>query len=162
MKVVADTSVINYLTLINAVRLLPYLFGKIIIPEAVFQELSHEHTPPVVRDLIRTGPEWLEIRSVGQSRDAALASLHPGEKEVIILAEKIKADLVILDDWEARRFAEDRRLKVCGLLKILELGDIHHRVSLPRAIEKLRRTNFKVSDRLIRKILLRHLERQRL
>ncbi|QTA86297.1 hypothetical protein [Desulfonema magnum] len=31
MKVIADTSVLNYLTLIDAIRVLPYLFGKIII-----------------------------------------------------------------------------------------------------------------------------------
>jgi len=81
---------------------------------------------------------------------------------MIVLAKEIKADLVILDDWEARCVAENSGLKMCGLLKILEFADIHRQISLPRAIEKLRCTNFKVSDRLIKKILLRHLERQSL
>jgi predicted nucleic acid-binding protein len=116
--------------------------------------------PPIVHDLFRTAPSCSEIRAAGESQDAELSALHPGEREVIILAEEIKADLVIPDDREARSLAETRGLKVCGLLKILELGDIHRQISLPRAVEKLRRTNFKVSDRLIQKMLLRHIERQ--
>jgi len=79
MKVVADTSVLNYLTLIDAVCVLPYLFGKIIIPDAVFQELKHEQTPPIVRDLIRIFPAWLDIQTVGQAQETELTVLHPVE-----------------------------------------------------------------------------------
>jgi predicted nucleic acid-binding protein len=45
MAVVSDTSSLNYLILIRQVGLLLDLFGRVIIPEAVFQELQDEKTP---------------------------------------------------------------------------------------------------------------------
>jgi predicted nucleic acid-binding protein len=45
MIVVSDTSPINYLTLIGHQDLLQSLFGEIIIPASVFDELSHPTHP---------------------------------------------------------------------------------------------------------------------
>ena len=59
MIVVADTSPLNYLVLIDEVDLLPALFGEVLIPQAVFQELKHPKTPAKVQ-------QWI----IG-SRDAA-------------------------------------------------------------------------------------------
>ncbi len=42
MKIVSNSSPICYLRLIDRIHLLPALFGKIFIPEAVVQELSNE------------------------------------------------------------------------------------------------------------------------
>ena len=41
MIVVADTSPLNYLLLIDAIDLLPEIFGQVLIPRTVFQELQH-------------------------------------------------------------------------------------------------------------------------
>jgi hypothetical protein len=41
MIVVADTSPLNYLVLIDEVGLLPALFGQVLFPQAVFRELQH-------------------------------------------------------------------------------------------------------------------------
>ncbi|MGH9949283.1 MAG: hypothetical protein ACRD6X_19090 [Pyrinomonadaceae bacterium] len=41
MIIVADTSPINYLVLINEIDILPGLFEQITIPQAVFEELNH-------------------------------------------------------------------------------------------------------------------------
>ena len=45
VDVVADTGPLNYLVQINAVDLLPKLFGRIIVPAAVHDELRHPRTP---------------------------------------------------------------------------------------------------------------------
>lgn len=45
MIVVADTSPLHYLVHINEIELLPFLFGKVLIPHAVLEELTHEGTP---------------------------------------------------------------------------------------------------------------------
>jgi len=39
MIVVADTSPLNYLVLIDEIDLLPAIFGQVLLPQAVFQEL---------------------------------------------------------------------------------------------------------------------------
>lgn len=50
MKVViADTSpLINYLVLINAIDPLPRLYGRVLIPNEVFQELQEQGAPQPV------------------------------------------------------------------------------------------------------------------
>ncbi len=58
MIVVADTSPINHLILIDAVRILPELYQTIFVPEAVFDELQAEETPEKVRDWIKNLPAW--------------------------------------------------------------------------------------------------------
>jgi predicted nucleic acid-binding protein len=53
MIVVADTSPLNYLVLIDEIDLLPAIFGKVLLPQAVFLELQHPKTA-------RRAPETLE------------------------------------------------------------------------------------------------------
>jgi predicted nucleic acid-binding protein len=49
MIIVADTSPINYLVLIKEIEVLPRLYGKIVIPEAVREELLRPAAPEIVR-----------------------------------------------------------------------------------------------------------------
>jgi predicted nucleic acid-binding protein len=51
--VVADTSPLNYLILIDHINLLPQLYGRVLIPESVLQELSAIETPQIVRNVTR-------------------------------------------------------------------------------------------------------------
>lgn len=48
--VVADTTPLNYLILCGAIDVLPRLFDEIVIPEAVWIELSHPKAPAAVHD----------------------------------------------------------------------------------------------------------------
>ncbi len=49
MKVViADTSPLNYLILVDAVEILPRLYGRIFIPNIVLEELINEDAPKEV------------------------------------------------------------------------------------------------------------------
>ena len=61
MIVIADTTPINYLVLIGKVDILPVLYGRILIPEAVCEELQHDRTPDAVRAWVQKPPAWLEI-----------------------------------------------------------------------------------------------------
>lgn len=47
--IVSNTSPIRYLTCIGEHDLLPQLFGKVFIPRAVYQELTHENAPNAVQ-----------------------------------------------------------------------------------------------------------------
>ncbi|MBR8833400.1 MAG: hypothetical protein DSM106950_04985 [Stigonema ocellatum SAG 48.90 = DSM 106950] len=48
MAVVSDTSPLCYLVLIDLIDLLPELYGKVMIPQAVFNELSVPQAPEAV------------------------------------------------------------------------------------------------------------------
>ena len=60
MIVVADTSVLCYLVLIEQIDLLPYIFGQIAIPQAVFEELRAEKAPAQLQEWITRPPKWLK------------------------------------------------------------------------------------------------------
>jgi predicted nucleic acid-binding protein len=49
MQVVSDTGPLNYLVQIDAIEILQSLFGTIVVPEAVRDELSHPRAPATVR-----------------------------------------------------------------------------------------------------------------
>ena len=64
MIVVSDTSPLCYLLLIDLIEVLPQLFGRVIIPQKVRDELSASAAPQVVREWIAQPPNWLEVQSI--------------------------------------------------------------------------------------------------
>jgi predicted nucleic acid-binding protein len=66
--VLADTSPVFYLLTIGQIDLLPRLFGKVIIPDAVYQELCHPAAPPVLLEWVAELPPWIEVMPVHASR----------------------------------------------------------------------------------------------
>jgi predicted nucleic acid-binding protein len=83
MIVIADTTPLNYLILIGHSGVLSKLYGRVLIPQAVYRELQQDRTPTVVRAQIAAQPSWLEIRTVGFELDSTLTGLDPGEQETI-------------------------------------------------------------------------------
>lgn len=59
MIVVSDTSPICYLLLIGEIEVLPQLYGQVLIPEIVQQELSNPRSPVRVKNCINKPPKWL-------------------------------------------------------------------------------------------------------
>lgn len=154
MIVIADTSPINYLVLIDEVELLPALFNEVIIPQAVIDELSDERSPDVVRHWALNAPGWVLIKSA-EHIDMTI-SLGQGEREAISLAEEITADLVLIDDRKARLLAIERGLNVAGTINILEAASKRGLVDLKDSFRKLGNTNFRISLKLLKEILDRN------
>ena len=63
MIVVADTSPILYLVLIDQIDLLGSLYGEVVIPDAVAAELNATKSPAVVRSWIANLPLWARVES---------------------------------------------------------------------------------------------------
>jgi predicted nucleic acid-binding protein len=145
MIVVADTSPLNYLVLIDEVELLPALFGQVLVPTAVFRELQHSGTPAKVREWISQPPQWLEIRSVASNPSPALMRLDIGEREAIQLALELDAGVVLMDETEGRTVAEGLRLQVRGTLGVLERGAKLGKTDFRQALAKLEQTKFRIS-----------------
>ena len=120
MIVIADTTPLNYLVLIGQPNLLPRLYGRVLIPPTVYEELQAEGAPGSVRDWAAHRPAWLEVRPAFLPLDVGHHPLDAGECEAIALALELKAHLLILDDRDARTEASRRNLKVIGTLRVLE------------------------------------------
>jgi predicted nucleic acid-binding protein len=157
MIVVSNTSPINYLILIDHINFLSKLFQQIIIPQAVYSELTDASAPAPVTTWIAASPDWLRIQVVNQPPDAIVDLLDPGEREAILLAQELNASLLLLDDMKARRAAIKKELIITGILGILDQAATMKLINLPFAIQNLQNTSFWASDSLLQKLLDKHI-----
>ena len=153
MIAVSDTSPLNYLVMIGAVDLLPDLFGNIVIPGAVRDELSNPRAPDPVRQWIAHFPPWLDVRNLKFKGDKTLDGLQQGERDSIFLAEMLGADLVLLDEKTARTVAQERGLQVTGTLGLLDLAGLRGLIDIPQAVDLLRQTTFRATPALYKLLL---------
>ena len=153
--VVADATPLHYLVLIDAVHILPRLFERIHVPIEVHDELSREATPPLVRTWIQQPPHWLDVHSAPavSDEDSALQALDPGERAAVVLAESIRADLVLIDDRAGAILAQRRGLVVTGTLGVLDLASQSGLLHLQEAFGRLQKTNFRYPPSLIETLL---------
>src|ERR1700747_602849 len=148
-SIVADTTPLNYLVLIQATDILPELYRKVLIPPAVKAELAHANAPAVVRAWISQPPAWLEVVSLKQPVDSSLEHLDAGEREAISLASELQAILLLMDERDGVSIARHRGLKVVGTLAALDLAAAHGLVDLQTMFDRLRATTFRSPVRLM-------------
>jgi predicted nucleic acid-binding protein len=145
MTVVADTTPLNYLVLIDQAHVLPALFERVLLPRAVFLEMQNAGTPEKVRLWSSNEHPWLEIRTTRPMVSQGLDDLDPGEREAIQLALSSNLNTVLIDDYEGRRMAQTLRLEVLGTLGILERAGRLGMLDLGEALRRLMQTNFRMS-----------------
>lgn len=153
MIVVADTSPLNYLVLIGQIEILPKMFGSVILPRAVYEELLAPSAPEEVRAWLDRLPTWIEVRTASKGSDPSLGNLGVGEREAILIAEEIRADQLIMDDQRGRREARKRGIQAVGTLSVLQAAARAGLLDLSTALERLQRTNFFMSPRLVAETL---------
>ena len=161
MIVVADTSPLRYLILIEYVHVLPALYGSVVVPPAVVRELDQEQTPDLVRMWLSARPEWLQVQAPREANSSLRDVLGPGEREAIALAEELSADAVLIDDRDGRREAEKRNLAVLGTLRVLADAAEHGFADLRIAFDRLRLTNFRADEQLLQRLLALDAKRRR-
>lgn len=147
------THPINYLLLINEIEILPKLYGTVVVPQAVQEELLRTVTPEAVRIWSAQPPAWLESRDPVGRADSSLARLDPGERDAIMLATELSADQLIVDDREGRRLAQERGIPVIGTLGVLKEASRVGLVDLRSCVARLRRTSFYVAPEVLKQLL---------
>lgn len=120
MIVVSDTSPSNNLAAINQLNLLQQLYGTVIIPEAVYRELTAPEFPVAGAVEVQTF-DWIQIRQVNNRTiiDALDNELDIGEVEAIALALELEAEQVLIDERRGRIVAAKLNLSYTGVLGIL-------------------------------------------
>lgn len=124
MKVISNASVLIGLGSIGMLLLLRERFPEgILVPEAVWREVVDEGAErPGAREV--SAANWIKIQKVNDDGMVRLlrAELDEGEAEAIALAYEMSADVVLLDERDARRAAIRMGLKVLGTVGILLWG----------------------------------------
>lgn len=153
MIVVADTSPLRYLILIEHVHVLPALYGHVIVPPAVILELNRERTPDLVKTWLSNRPEWLHVRAPMQALTSPPSVLGAGEREALALATELSADALLMDDRDARQEASRLGVPVLGTLRVLVDASERGLAHLSTAFDRLRQTNFRASEQLLKRLL---------
>ena len=99
---------------------------------------------------------WIRVHKIKNEdlKRALMMELDEGEAEAIVLALEESIDLLLLDDYEARRVARSFGLKVTGTIGILLRAKYEGIIgSLKEEIERLMKTGFWISVELYERIL---------
>jgi hypothetical protein len=109
---VADASALISLSWVDQLRILPALFGRIVVPQAVVAEVTHSQL------LL---PAWIDVLEPRRPLDqrVAVANLGAGETEVLCLGLEIDGAGLILDDAQARALARQLGLRMLGTAGVL-------------------------------------------
>jgi uncharacterized protein len=106
--VVSDASVLISLGAIGQFHILQELYREIVVPEAVWKEVTHSASRPGAPEVIESQRRgWLKVLTVGNEIliSSLKTSLGEGEAEAIALAREMKANLLLIDEMEGRREA---------------------------------------------------------
>ena len=158
MQVVSNTSPVLNLAIIGRLELLRDQFGQVAIPAGVWDELRADEPLPGSRAVASAMTEgWLRVVSVhNKSLATALrVDLDTGEAEAIALAVELDAELVLLDEREARQRAKDLGLTVTGALGVLLRAKLRKAIpSLEHEVNALRTlAGFRIHDQLVETLL---------
>jgi len=145
--VVADTTPLNYLIIIGRVEILDSLFGEVLVPQAVLEELSHPKAPEAVSRWLQELPAWLRISPV-EHLDETI-QLGKGENEAISLAIERRVKVVLIDERLGRGAAEARGLIPVGTLNLIDLADERGLLDGIAALNDLRQTTFRAPIELL-------------
>jgi predicted nucleic acid-binding protein len=121
--IVSNTSPIINLAALHQLQLLQQLYGRIVIPTAVYHEIVVQGAGQPGAIEVQT-EAWLEQRAVtNQILVTGLLTRNPllnrAEAEAIALAVELNAGLLLIDEAQGRTTADTMGIPIRGLLGVL-------------------------------------------
>ena len=117
MRVVVNTSPLIALERIGQLELLKRMYGVVVRPRSVLDELNAGRGTYDLSPLLEHA-DWI-VTEPDPPEMVLRRELGAGETAAIALAVRTQADLVILDDLQARLVAQTQGLAITGTLGVL-------------------------------------------
>ncbi len=150
MGVVSNAGPLIALAQIDQFDLLHEIYGEIVIPPAVHNEVvTFGQDRPGAREVARS--EWIQVERIRNPVAIGLLRerLDQGESEAIALAMETRADLLLIDEARGRRVCQAQALQHIGTLGILILAQRRGLiVSVTPCLDQLMETGFRMSTTL--------------
>jgi len=148
--IVGDSSALIALAIIDKLELLEKLYKNLYIPQAVYDEVTEIGRPQSDKLKLFLGNRVktveLKITKLG---------LGLGELEAITLYKNLNADVLLIDDNRAKKYAILNDIKVIGSLGILIKAKKEGYIKkLKPFLEELQKSGIFISDKLIAKVLV--------
>lgn len=144
--ILSDTSCLILLEKIGELDLLHQVFGEITITQII----ADEYGLPL--------PNWIKIENpIDQKYQTLLeANLDKGEASAIALAVELADCLLIIDDLKGRKLADAIGIKITGTFGVILEAKLSGRISLVKPLlNKIKQTDFRLSDNLEKQILIK-------
>lgn len=153
MIIVADATPLIHLASVGQFDLLRALFQEIVITPQVFDEVVTRGGDRPGAQETRTA-KFVVIRAPtdpgASTRFEVEHGLGPGESSSIALALETKAELILMDDREARAVATGAGLKTAGTIRVLEMAVERSLLTdLASVYEKLAKTSARIAPDII-------------
>lgn len=122
MIVVADSTPLISLMKAGQLSVLEALYGEVLIPQAVYTELTSNAKCAAESEWIRTSSflRLVFVQDQGAARQLRSATgLDAGESEAIVCAKENQADVVLMDEAAGRETARLMGLHIQGTIGVL-------------------------------------------
>lgn len=148
--IIGDSSALVALSIMDKLDLLENIFGKIYVPQAVYDEVTISYKPQSVKL-----KNFLTNKIVSVEVGISQIGLGKGELEAIALYKNLEAKFLLIDDRRAKSFATLNDVNVIGSLGVMvlakELGKVK---TIRNDLEKLLDSDIFISKSLIDRVLV--------
>jgi predicted nucleic acid-binding protein len=150
--VVSDTTPLHYLILVARETILEKLYGKVVVPQAVLAELSHNSAPVQISKWAANLPAWVTVVTP-RSIPGQYYGLDLGERQALAIAKDLHADLVLLDDKVARSLARREMTNVKGTLGIMADASKANLLDFVESVEQLQHTSMHLDQEIVDEVV---------
>jgi predicted nucleic acid-binding protein len=159
--VISDASPLICLSALRQLELLHLLYSEVLVPNAVWQEVTHApafatvDVPQTVSQAKTAG--WLRVVSASNRPLVTQleTTLDAGEAEAIALAVERKPCLLLIDERDGRQIARALGVHLTGVLGILLRAKTsgHIPAIKPLLTKLVEHHNFRLHPELVQKVL---------
>jgi len=142
--IIPDTSCLIFLDKIGEIDVLQKLYSQTVMTK----EVAEEHISPLKK--------WIEIEAAKEKRYQKVLeqTVDKGEASIMVLALEMDNCVISIDDLRARKTAKKLGLRITGTLGILHKAKkAGHIESMRKTIEKLKRVDFRISEKVEQELL---------
>ena len=142
--IIPDTSCLIFLDKIGEIDVLQKLYNRTVVTK----EVAEEHISPLKK--------WIEIETAKEKRYQKILeqSIDKGEASIMVLALEMDDCVVSIDDLQARKVAKKLGLRITGTLGLIQKAKkAGHIESMRETIEKLKRVDFRISEKVEQELL---------
>jgi len=150
MILIADSSALIALAVVDKLDVLDELFGEVYVPRAVYNEISHQS-----KDESEKLADYCKDKVLNIASETNLnVTLGIGESEAIMLYKEKRADFLLCDDKKAKKFARNFGVNVVGSLGVLlKAKEEKLIVEINPLIEKLKFSQIFIDDKTFELVL---------
>lgn len=158
MIVISDTGPV--ISLLKAEQLdILKIFGEVIIPTAVFEELTFDERFKDEGEKVKNS-NYIRVDTTDVSEEAAAIRLQTGldygESAALALVKMLKPDYFLVEDFKAKKYATEQNITSIGSLAVLGLAynkGILNEDDIVNSIEKMKLAKRRISNELYKGFL---------